>query len=108
MATHSFPRKGEDEQSQAKNIICCLQFLANEAVEAQLPDIAKILSNTLTKIMNLNTSEHGQDIDLYFAELVTAFKEFVKFYLLGNKANREELIDLINKMDRERLEAYVY
>lgn len=96
-----------DEKSETKNIVCCLQFLANEAENADLPVVSKIIGNAVTRISKLETHEQQHDIDRDFAELVCAFKTFVKFYLLGNHAAREELIELISNMDRRGLEAYV-
>lgn len=105
MAAARTPR-GRDQQSETRNIVCCLQFLANESENANLPAVSQVIHNAITRIVNLDTQE--QDIDSDFAELICAFKAFVKFYLSGNHPGREELLDLISNMDRGRLEAYVH
>jgi len=101
-AIHEF-----NENTEIKNFICCLQFLANEARSLHMKTVSEVMTNAITQITKLDANNYNS-VDRDFADLMFAFKTFVKFYLLGTHSARDELIELISKTDKEGLASYVH
>ncbi len=96
-----------DSEAEMQNILCCLRFLAREAMTAKLQPISAIICETIERISALGhvpkaSAEQG------FAELVRDFSVFMRLYILGTPAMREDLKDMISKLEAGRLAEYAH
>ncbi len=67
-----------DKKAETKNIICCLQFLVNEAEDSYLPVISKIIGDSIAQIVNLDAHQQQRDIDRDFADVIGASRQTVE------------------------------
>lgn len=106
MAMQLRPRMA-DSDAETQNILNCLRFLAHEAMTASLQPISGIICDAMERISALGHVQK-ENAEQGFAELVKDFSVFMKLYMLGTPAMREDLKDMISKLEAGRLAAYAH
>lgn len=93
---------------QTDNILCCLQFLANEAKEVNLPEVSEFIQVSITQILALG-DEHPIDLgNTNSLETLNALRLFVRFYLMSSEQTKQKLHDVINALNKTEQEEYVH
>jgi hypothetical protein len=85
--------------AEINNVICCLEFLAGQALEKKLGNVHSILKQTINSIAETNTPYKKDDVD--HSEIINAFMFFAKFCLTEDPAAKMKVLQFIENMDKE-------
>jgi len=96
-----------DYNTEVSNVVCCLEFLAQETKNAHLIKVHSSIRRCIKEI-DLNTGD-DQNADLPFelTDIFLAFKAFLKFCIIGDPVIKKEIMQLIESLDPEALKSYV-
>ncbi|MEQ1704637.1 MAG: hypothetical protein ABL867_01530 [Rickettsiales bacterium] len=95
-----------DSDMESKNIICCLEFLSQQALASHMLAEHSILKNTITEISKVDSL--GSDIrhNVEYSDIITAFKFFAKFCLVEDKDTKKHILHLIENLDVDTMSNY--
>jgi hypothetical protein len=95
-----------DKQVESGDIICCLEFLAKEALDADLVIIHRIIKQSIAEIQNTDESSELAVMPRRLASVIVAFKFFARFCMLEDQEAREEILGMIESIDVKTWRAY--
>jgi len=95
-----------DNNTEINNMLCCLEFLAEEAENSQLIKVHAILRRSIKEIGMAKDSQHKVDLPVEFADILCAFKFFARFCIIEDPSARQEIVRLIETLDKEALKSY--
>ena len=81
------------------DLLACIEFLANDAFRKERHDIHDILMHASGQIKALHTSEENGFVDFDYSDILSAFRLFTKFCIMGDDSAKQAVIDCIGAMD---------
>ena len=100
-------RHSTDAGEEIDNLICCLEFLASEALAANLRDVHAVIARSVQEITAMRESTATRTCPaLPSPDIVQAFKLLVRFCLIGDPQTKREIVRMIESIDHETLSAY--
>lgn len=100
-------RHSTDARAEIDNLICCLEFLAREALAANLRDVHAVIARSVHEIAAMRKAAATRTCPaLPSADIVQAFKLFVRFCLIEDPQAKREIARMIESIDQEALSAY--
>jgi hypothetical protein len=94
------------DAAEIDNLICCLEFLAREADGAGLKNIGAIIRRSIQEIMQAYESLSGRKFTSASTDILLAFKLLARFCLIDEPERKQQIVRLIEAIDRETLAAY--
>jgi hypothetical protein len=86
-------------------IIHCLQYLAQEANAIGLGDVAAAIKGTAQNLAATDQLLCNKRLQRNFTDMLSAFRIFVKFYILGDSA-KKELLAAMESIDKALLKSH--
>jgi hypothetical protein len=100
-------RHGTDAGAEIDNLICCLEFLASEALAADLRDVHAVIARSVQEIAAIReAAATGVCPALPSTDILQAFKLLVRFCLIGDPQAKREIVRMLESIDQEALSAY--
>ena len=96
----------QDNKLKSENIIYCLEFLAQDAIDSELPCIHDIIKTSITEIIRRDSIYGRSNSDVKYYDILNAFKSFVKFCLIKDNDAKKQIIEFLEHLDEEALMAY--
>ena len=95
-----------DSDLESKNIICCLQFLSQQALASHMLAEHSILRNTITEISKIDSLCNDMKDNIGYSDIITAFKFFAKFCLVEDEDTKRHILHLIENLDMDIMSSY--
>jgi len=99
-------RAGADKDAESGNILCCLEFIAKEALDAGLVKIHAILRLAIEEITKTDEACRNGRPPIEFFDIRQAFLFFAKFCLLEDPKAKAEIVKMINNIEKDTWVAY--
>jgi hypothetical protein len=97
-----------DKKSDSDDVLCCLEFLAKEALDANLVKIHRIIKQSIAEIQKSDESSAPAVMPRHVADILVAFKFFARFCLLEDQKARAEILGMIESIDAKTWRAYAH
>lgn len=91
---------------ESKNIICCLEFLSQQAMGKHMLKEYNILQSAISEILTENTHITSSKEYVYYSDIINAFKFFAKFCLIKDPDTKKQIANLIENIDKEAIINY--
>ncbi len=100
-------RQSTDTGAENDHLICCLEFLAGEALAADLRDVHAVIARSVQEITAMRDAAATRMCPaLPSTDILQAFKLLVRFCLIGDPQSKQEIVRLLESIDQEELSAY--
>jgi hypothetical protein len=96
------------EATEVDNLICCLEFLANEARAAGLADIQATIRRCIQEITRTQKASSGRKPAPPCSDILQVFKVIARFCLIGDPELKQQIVRQIEAIDREALAAHAH
>ncbi|MEZ5692016.1 MAG: hypothetical protein R3D71_10195 [Rickettsiales bacterium] len=104
MDTTLFQR--QNNKLKSENIIYCLEFLARDAMDNELPCIHDIIKTSITEIVKRDNAHINSEYDTTYYDILNAFRSFAKFCLIKDDNTRKQAIEFLENIDESTLLVY--
>lgn len=92
---------------ESKNIICCLEFLSQQALDSHMLAEHSILRNTIIEISKIDSfCADMKNNNVGYSDIITAFKFFAKFCMVEDQDTKKHILDLIKNLDTDIISNY--
>lgn len=91
---------------ESKNIICCLEFLSQQALSSHMIAEHSILKNTISEISKVDPLFIDKNSNVEYSDIITAFKFFAKFCLIEDQDTKKNILNLIENLNIDIVSSY--
>ncbi len=89
------------DELELKNLIYCLEFLSQQAVNNRMLKESSVLQNAITEISNGNSFSNSDKSNIEYYDIINAFKVFARFCLIEDRNIKKQILNLIENLDMD-------
>ncbi|HEU5048481.1 MAG TPA: hypothetical protein VFT64_11640 [Rickettsiales bacterium] len=83
------------------DVVVCLEFLANDAVEKNELAVHRILRKAIDEVNHLYGTKQPSDLPFAPADILIAFKLFRQFCLTNDASVKAEIVKMVEEDNKE-------
>jgi hypothetical protein len=96
-----------DMEHDIDKLICCLEFLAQQALSASNIEIHTIIKRAISDVERSSSPYQKNNVPFDYTDILTAFQFFTKFCLIEDPEAKKQIIRMMQKMEKDALKMYI-